>query len=159
MAIRRPQCRASGCDGERPAARRGAAAHGGERRRAAVKGLGCPKRRGICTRTSASTWRNHWRPSRAATATDDGARRAAAAVNLRRRRAGDAEHGGTIKPHRRVSYLTADPRSNAGRRTAAARARSGGADRGGGGAWRARVLGRRTRELGIGRRGGRRRLK
>jgi hypothetical protein len=86
--------------------------HGGERRRAAVKGLGCPKRRGVCTRTSASAWRNLWRPSRAATAKDDGARRAAAAVKLRRRRTGDAEHGGTTKQHRRAPYLTAGPRSS-----------------------------------------------
>jgi hypothetical protein len=136
--------------GEQPAARRSAAASGGERRRELDTALGCTIRCGICTETTSARVRTQLGCPEAATARDGGARRDAAELNHRRRRAGGAGHGAEDELHRLSPYHTADPRS---KNTATERRRRRGleatADRGGGGGAARRGLGFGARGSGI----------
>jgi hypothetical protein len=54
MLIGRLRCSASGSGGEWPAAKRGAAAHGGERRRDEETALGCTVCCGVFTKTTST---------------------------------------------------------------------------------------------------------
>jgi hypothetical protein len=83
---------------------------GGERRRTAVRALGCSIHHGDYTRQTRSPRRTQRGGHRGGS--DGTGRRPGVAEQVRRPCLGDEEHGGESKRHLRVPYLAAEPRAS-----------------------------------------------